>query len=970
MENNYEELIAKHNLELEIAEAKGRAYAIEELEQLKYDKIILKESIDKNEKEYQESIELLIESGAKQVFSLQESLSKSNALLQAAILARDDARELLIQSQDKLHYANQNIIPPTPPSISDLNPTDCATCDTWDATIEEEVGYALENIISSIYSFDSVEKEFKLYCSKIVNNSVKSKYKIFGPSYDLYNILVNDKPKNSNLKNFSQPEIDTWKNALENAKSSLHTNLSSDSTKLAPSLALCAVNMLLLPERTCLYKLYRDKNYEIETMKSTIEILELELKSKIDVYEINKSKYSESLDSMNSNLQFKDDKIINLERLTEELNEKISKYEQKYHKVIQEEVNPLSLEIEQLKSLIAEKDSKLIELDLKYLSERQESEKSIAKHVENLTTQYAAKEQKLKFDLSEVESKFFELNINFQEKINQIIIKNSEIETLKSSLSNQEKSFQKTLEEIESTSHDVRSELELNNSKEIGKLRAKITELNNLYANHQKDLLASDSAYEASLKSIKEDYEGRYEKLKLKYKEELFESESKIKELSEKIMNLNSVLKEKDILISESTNNFTQEIDLLKSNIYELKNNESKFKSELSSKYESEKNILENKLSEINSKYNQLQETYSNLVKENDSLKKYCENIKSESISLRSDAELNHVAELSKLRSKISELNEIISASQKELIASDEAYEVKLLEMKKEFDRRVEKIRNETNDEFHEKQEELNHVVSENLELKSQLKLASLSTLGQEAEVQKIQNETAAKIKDIQFEYDNKILSYEEALKTNNLFINELNLQLNNKDNEIEKCNLNSSDLAKNNSELLVQCKSLENELKTHKQNIDDLTSQLKGKSLEIDSIKIAFEKEIERFSESNKQNQTKQTEALLLEKENSLTAQFQKQLEEAKVEFENDKLNAINSAKLEFETHLKNQFQSDKEAQTISISNKYNDDLEREKQKFSSEKNELVHKLSVEISLRENLAKNMEEKNKSLNEM
>ena len=77
--------------------------------------------------------------------------------------------------------------------------------------------------------------------------------------YDLYNILVNHQPKNSNLKNLSQPEIDSWKNALENAKSSLQTNKLSNSTKLAPSLALCAVDMLLLPERTCLYKLYRDK---------------------------------------------------------------------------------------------------------------------------------------------------------------------------------------------------------------------------------------------------------------------------------------------------------------------------------------------------------------------------------------------------------------------------------------------------------------------------------------------------------------------------------------------------------------------------------------------------------------------------------------------------------------------------------------------------------------------------------------
>ena len=94
LEMEHTKLLNQQSVELEKAEKQGRMNGEEEITQLKMEIASLAEKIVKNEKEYNDSIALLVESSSKQVFSLQEDLAKFQNLLKRAEADRDEARAL------------------------------------------------------------------------------------------------------------------------------------------------------------------------------------------------------------------------------------------------------------------------------------------------------------------------------------------------------------------------------------------------------------------------------------------------------------------------------------------------------------------------------------------------------------------------------------------------------------------------------------------------------------------------------------------------------------------------------------------------------------------------------------------------------------------------------------------------------------------------------------------------------------
>ena len=93
-EMEYTRMLNQHSTELEKAEKQGRQSAREEIAQLRMEIASLAEKIVTNEKEYNDSIALLVDSSSKQVFSLQEDLARYQNLCKQAEADRDEARAL------------------------------------------------------------------------------------------------------------------------------------------------------------------------------------------------------------------------------------------------------------------------------------------------------------------------------------------------------------------------------------------------------------------------------------------------------------------------------------------------------------------------------------------------------------------------------------------------------------------------------------------------------------------------------------------------------------------------------------------------------------------------------------------------------------------------------------------------------------------------------------------------------------
>ena len=293
------------------------------------------------------------------------------------------------------------------------------------------------------------------------------------------------------------------------------------------------------------------------------------------------------------------------------------------------------------------------------------------------------------------------------------VLMKAEIEKLKAELTATVTSLEALQKQKEQYAFqlDAASDLEIGHSSEMLKLRSKIAELTSLNTAHSKELSSVEGHYEEQLKYQDDSHCKAIEKI---------EVEHRAKE--------ETLAKEKDVLMNR---------------IKELKNI-------ITSK--------ETEMIDLKQKHTRaLEEAVGNNADTHSELQKV------------------HSAELSKLRQKITDFNTQAAAHQQELIAADEAYELKLTSLKTDFNNKVERLKREKDEESNEMKEQQSTEMSkwakekeelriEIEELKTAVKLKDVTSLGAQDELEKERERTATEVDSLNRSHAAEIRKIQEAL--------------------------------------------------------------------------------------------------------------------------------------------------------------------------------------------------------------
>ena len=258
---------------------------------------------------------------------------------------------------------------------------------------------------------------------------------------------------------------------------------------------------------------------------------------------------------------------------------------------------------------------------------------------------------------------------------------------------------------------DAASEMEIGHSNEMLKLRNRISELTSLTSAHSKELLNVEESFEQKLKRQSDDYRKAIEKL---------DSEQNEKEMA----------------------------------------------------FTNEKKRLEGIM-------NELRETVatkeSNLIEMKQQYAKELEEAIGSNADTHSELQRTHSLELSKLRQKMTELNAQSAAHQQELIAADEAYELKLNTMKADFNNKLDRNKREKEEELNECRERLSKEIvkltkdrdelcTEVEELKATIKLKDVTSLGTQDDLENEREQNAIEIDKLNKSHMREIRKLQDSL--------------------------------------------------------------------------------------------------------------------------------------------------------------------------------------------------------------
>jgi chromosome segregation ATPase len=396
--------------------------------------------------------------------------------------------------------------------------------------------------------------------------------------------------------------------------------------------------------------------------------------------------------------------------------------------------------------------------------------------------------------------------------------------------------LRKQLEQEKVAALDLQSELEVMHTAEITKLRARISESISNHESAQKELAEAVESHESKVQSLKKDHDRRVERLKQEYTEQIDEKEALLQRISSEVVDLKSQLK----LMSSGQSDVATELN--------------RIKAESQAEVKALKERIDNAESVLQSKSYEVDELTSALSKEKESSRRQAESIKATEADLRSEMEVAHTAEVTKLRARISESISNYESAQKELAEAVESHEKKVQSLKKDHDRRIDRLKQEYMEQLNEMEqmsESLEKSTVELSELKSQVKLASLSNLGREAEIQKTQSELFDENERLKSEMENVRRSAQEEAAMLNNCIELLQEQLRVKGTEF-------AEMVKKYNGELVSCR---NELETHSSETTTKILENKDKEYEenlakkIANVEASWKLKSERMVQSAVEN-------------------------------------------------------------------------------------------------------------------